>query len=34
MRDLEKTHPQTRKLLLEKSLNDMLTERAVDKNCC
>ena len=30
MRDLEKTHPQTRKLLLEKSLNDMLTERAVD----
>ncbi len=30
MRDLEKTNPQTRKLLLEKSLNDMMSERPVD----
>lgn len=30
MKDLEKTHPQTRKLLLEKSLNDILSERPVD----
>lgn len=30
MQDLERTHPQTKKLLLEKSLNDMLTERPVD----
>lgn len=30
MRDLEKTNPQTRKLLLHKSLNDMMSERPVD----
>jgi len=30
MRDLEKTDPATRKVLLEKSLNDMLNERPVD----
>ena len=30
MRDLEMTNPQTRKLLLEKSLNDMMSERPVD----
>ena len=30
MRDLEMTNPQTRKLLLEKSLNDLLLEKPVD----
>ena len=30
MRDLEITNPQTRKLLLEKSLNDLLLEKPVD----
>jgi len=30
MRDLEKTDPQTRKTLLEKSLNDLLLEKEVD----
>jgi len=30
MRDLEVTNPQTRKLLLEKSLNDLLLEKPVD----
>ena len=30
MRDLEKTNPQTRKTLLEKSLNDLLLEKPVD----
>jgi hypothetical protein len=30
MRDLETTNPQTRKLLLEKSLNDLLLEKPVD----
>ena len=30
MRDLETTSPETRKLLLEKSLNDLLLEKPVD----
>jgi len=30
MRDLEVTNPQTRRLLLEKSLNDLLLEKPVD----
>ena len=30
MRDLERTNPETRKLLLEKSLNDLLLEKPVD----
>lgn len=30
MRDLERTHPQTRKLLLQKAMGDMLLERPVD----